>query len=322
MSERAAIGDGAPASERARVVSKFGGTSVASADALGRVAAIVTAQDAERAVVVSATARTTDALLRAARLAEQGDALGAQREMGLIADRHQDLVSDTLGAAGDAVQRHLDELADRTSALLQSVAVLRECTARSLDAVAAYGAHAAAPIVAAILARDGVDSLPISATRIVVTDDAFGRASPLAQETRARAQEELVPMLGAGRVPVVTGYVGATREGVTTTLGRGGSDHSAAVLAAALEAEELLLVADVAGVLVDGCVVPDLGSGAAGRLIASGAASGGMVAKLEAALAALAGGVARVRIGDVIAIHDPTRGTVISRHAALSRSVA
>jgi acetylglutamate kinase len=99
-------------------------------------------------------------------------------------------------------------------------------------------------------------------------------------------------------------------------------DDAAAVIAAALEAEELLLVADVAGVLVDGCVVTDLAPVDAGHLIASGAASGGMVAKLEAALAALASGVTRVRIGDVSAIHNSTRGTVVSRDAALSRSVA
>ena len=99
-------------------------------------------------------------------------------------------------------------------------------------------------------------------------------------------------------------------------------DDAAAVLAAALEAEELLLVADVAGVLVDGRVVPDLAPADAGRLIGGGAASGGMVAKLEAALTALAGGVARVRIGDVSAIHDPTRGTIVSREASFTRSVA
>jgi acetylglutamate kinase len=99
-------------------------------------------------------------------------------------------------------------------------------------------------------------------------------------------------------------------------------DDAAAVIAAALDADELLLVADVAGVLVDGCVVPELAPVGAGQLIARGVASGGMVAKLEAALAALASGVARVRIGDVNAIYDSTRGTVVSREGVLSRSVA
>jgi acetylglutamate kinase len=99
-------------------------------------------------------------------------------------------------------------------------------------------------------------------------------------------------------------------------------DDAAALIAASLEAEELLLVADVAGVIIDGAVVGELTPVGSGKLIASGVATGGMVAKLEAALAALASGVARVRIGDVSAIQDPTRGTVISREAAFSRSVA
>lgn len=99
-------------------------------------------------------------------------------------------------------------------------------------------------------------------------------------------------------------------------------DDAAALVAASLEADELLLVADVPGVMVDGATVSELTPVAAGKLIAGGVASGGMVAKLEAALAALASGVARVRIGDVSAIQDPTHGTVISREAAFSRSVA
>ena len=129
-------------------------------------------------------------------------------------------------------------------------------------------------------------------------------------------------LLGGGYLPVLSPLSRSqTAVAGAVTLNVNGDD-AAAVIAAALEADELLLVADVVGVLVDGHVVPELGPVSAGQLIANGAASGGMVAKLEAALAALASGVARVRIGDVSAIHDSTRGTVISRDAALSRSVA
>jgi acetylglutamate kinase len=131
-------------------------------------------------------------------------------------------------------------------------------------------------------------------------------------------------LLDGGYLPVVSplSRSEAALAGADAVALNVNGDDAAAVIAAALEAEELLLVADVAGVLVDGCVVPELAPVSAGQLIASGAASGGMVAKLEAALAALASGVTRVRIGDVSAIHDSTRGTVVSRDAALSRSVA
>jgi acetylglutamate kinase len=131
-------------------------------------------------------------------------------------------------------------------------------------------------------------------------------------------------LLDGGFLPVVSPLSrseSAFDDNGSTVLNVNGDD-AAALIAAALDAEELLLVADVAGVMVEETVLADLTPVAAGQLIASGTASGGMVAKLEAALAALASGVARVRIGDVSAIQDPTRGTIVSRDAALSRSVA
>ncbi|MFN2564874.1 MAG: acetylglutamate kinase [Gemmatimonadaceae bacterium] len=128
-------------------------------------------------------------------------------------------------------------------------------------------------------------------------------------------------LLDGGYLPVVSPLSRGEGADAAAALNVNGDD-AAAVIAAALEAHELLLVADVAGVLIDGCVVPELAPVGAGQLIASGGATGGMIAKLEAALAALEGGVARVRIGDVAAIHDSTRGTVVSRDAVLSRSVA
>jgi acetylglutamate kinase len=133
-------------------------------------------------------------------------------------------------------------------------------------------------------------------------------------------------LLGGGFLPVISplsrSEEPSAAAGIDSIALNVNGDDAAAVLAAALEADELLLVADVAGVLVDGCVVPELAPAGAGQLIARGVASGGMVAKLEAALAALASGVARVRIGDVNAIYDSTRGTVVSRAGVLSRSVA
>ncbi len=129
-------------------------------------------------------------------------------------------------------------------------------------------------------------------------------------------------LLAGGYLPVISPLSRSETPAAGSAALNVNGDDAAATIAAALGAGELLLVADVAGVLVDGCVVPKLAPVAVGQLIAGGAANGGMVAKLEAALVALANGVTRVRIGDVSAIHDSARGTVVSRDAALSRSVA
>jgi aspartate kinase len=127
--------------------------------------------------------------------------------------------------------------------------MLRECTPRTLDAIVTYGEHVSAPIVAALLKSRGINAEALSAEGLVITDDAFGHASPLQDETRKRVQEKLVPRLKAGVVPVITGYVASTADGVTTTLGRGGSDYSAAILAAAVNADELRIYTDVSGVM-------------------------------------------------------------------------
>ncbi len=232
-----------------RTVLKFGGTSVASPTALESVARIVGGLTGDRIVVVSATAGTTDALHMAAREAEEGHDASAERIMQNIAKAHANIVADLLGVDGAETLGQITDLTERTVALLRSVALLRECTARTLDAIVSYGEHVSAPIVAAMLQARGVKAEPLSAEGLVITDDAFGRASPLADETRARAQKTLVPRMKAGVVPVVTGYVASTADGVTTTLGRGGSDYSAAVLAAAVNADELRIYTDVSGVM-------------------------------------------------------------------------
>jgi len=232
-----------------RTVLKFGGTSVASPTALESVARIVAALSGDRIVVVSATAGTTDALHAAAREAQAGHAAAAERIMQDLAKAHANLVADLLGVGGADALREITDLTERTISLLKSVAILRECTPRTLDAIVTYGEHVSAPIVAGLLNTRGVKAEALSAVGIVITDEQFGHANPLADETRARAQRELIPRLKNGVVPVVTGYAASTADGVTTTLGRGGSDYSAAVLAAAVNATELLIYTDVSGVM-------------------------------------------------------------------------
>jgi len=209
-------------------------------------------------VVVSATAGTTDRLAEAARAAASGALDAARRIMGELRLSHDALAATLLGAGGGPVRQELVTLGERAGARLEGVAAVRECTARTLDAVWAYGERASAPIVAAGLASAGVPARAVTADRVVVTDDDFGRASPLADETARAAKRELQPLLDDGIAPVVTGFIGATAEGIATTLGRGGSDFSAAILAAALGAAELRIYTDVSGVMsADPRIVPD-----------------------------------------------------------------
>ncbi len=232
-----------------RTVLKFGGTSVASPTALESVSRIVAGIHGDRIVVVSATAGTTDALHAAARAAEAGDGDNAVRMLEGLAKAHANLVADLMHVGGADILQDIAELTERTAGLLRSVAMRRECTARTLDAIVSYGERVSAPIVAGLLKTRGVNAEPVSAEGLVITDDAFGHANPLLEETRERAAKILLPRLASGIVPVVTGYVASTADGVTTTLGRGGSDYSAAVLAAAMNADDLRIYTDVSGVM-------------------------------------------------------------------------
>jgi len=231
------------------IVFKFGGTSVGSPGAIEAVAKIVAAETGERVVVVSATAGTTDALVRAAEQATSGDAAAAQQTIERLSEEHRNLIADLVGVNGASALSEIVDLTDRTIALLRSVALLRECSPRSLDAILSYGERVSAPMIAALLTARGVAAEALSAEGLLITDDVFGHANPLLELTRERAEQQLVPRMRYGTVPVVTGMVGSTADGVTTTLGRGGSDYSAAVLAAALGARECRIYTDVSGVM-------------------------------------------------------------------------
>lgn len=225
---------------------KFGGTSLGTADAIRRAVAIVSAAEGRRCVVVSATAGTTDRLAEAARAAERGDGTAARAHVAELRSRHGRLAEEL---EVSHLAPSLDALAEATATLLDAIALLHECTPRSQDAVWAYGERASARLVAAALERSGIRSEALDAAGLLVTDDAFGSASPLMEATREGARPRVGAVLDAGRTPVITGFIGATADGVVTTLGRGGSDYSAAILAAALGAAELLIFTDVSGVM-------------------------------------------------------------------------
>jgi len=236
------------------IVMKFGGSSVADAPSMREVAALVEAARARSPLVVlSATARTTDQLFEAATRAEAGDLAAALALHGALVRRHRELALDLMPALPPELAAAMTELAGELDLLLRGVALLKELSPRSLDAIASLGERFSTRILAAFLGVAWVD-----ARTVMRTDAAFGCARPLQGEFEALAASRLAPLLGPGQVVVTQGYIGATAGGLTTTLGRGGSDFSAALFGAALGAEDIQIWTDVEGVLTcDPRVVPE-----------------------------------------------------------------
>ncbi len=239
-----------------RVVMKFGGTSVGSADAIRQVAAIVsdTHRDHEAVVVVSAMnapdLRTTDSLIAAAQAAARGDGDATAQVAPRLLELHMRAAAElTSPAECAALEPELRSMLDYLSDLSRSIAVLGELTPRALDLFSGLGERINARLIAAALRGAGVPSQAIDATSLIVTDSRYGAASPLMDETTERSRTRLLPLLESGTVPVVTGFIGATLAGVPTTLGRGGSDYSCAILGASLDADEVWFWKEVDGVL-------------------------------------------------------------------------
>lgn len=234
-------------------VMKFGGTSVADADRIRGAAEIVAAASAEGAVVavVSALGGVTNRLIDAARASELGDAKAAVELGQALREQHRtaidSLVSDAETRA--ALLAEAERILEEATSLCRGTALLRELTARALDAISSVGERLSARLLASALSELGLKSVAVDATELIVTDGEHGRAEPLITETRERACAHLLPLIHEGVIPVVTGFIGATVEGTLTTLGRGGSDYSATILGAALSASEVVIWTDVDGVL-------------------------------------------------------------------------
>jgi aspartokinase/homoserine dehydrogenase 1 len=243
-------------------VMKFGGTSVGDAACIARAAAIVksAASQGSVVVVVSAMSGVTNRLIDAAHHAEAGEAEFATKFVAELHSQHtkalQALVRDPRRAA--ETDASLSAVLSELERLLQGTALLRELTPRALDAISGIGERLSTPLLAAALNEIGVASVPVSATDVIVTDPHHGRAEPLMDQTRQRAEKHLRPLLKKGVVPVVTGFIAATLDRVPTTLGRGGSDYSATILGAALGAQETVIWTDVDGVkTADPKLVPE-----------------------------------------------------------------
>jgi aspartate kinase len=238
---------------------KFGGTSVEDAAALRRVADIVRGRRGGRVVVVSAMSGVTDALLAAVVRAAEGDAAGAVVSLGPQIQRYGDVARELLPPAeAAAVARQVEQVAGRVAGWLRELDRRRGADPARRDAIVASGEDLAALVLTAVLAAHHVPAVLVDARRCVITDGSHGSAAALQPETATRAAAELRPLLAAGRIPVLGGFVGATVGGETTTLGRGGSDVTASLMGAALDAAEIQIWTDVPGVLTaDPRVVPD-----------------------------------------------------------------
>lgn len=245
------------------LVMKFGGTSVGSAQAMSQAAQIVKDARAEwgRVVVVtSAISGATNALLDSATHAARGDLQPLiDTELALLA-RHEEIsaaqVSDPVLRA--QVNQEMAELITTFGALCRAIAVLGEASPRALDAVASLGERLSVRLLAAVCQSHGVQAKFVESTELIVTNNSFQNAHPDFGASTYATRTVLKPLLDDGIVPIVTGFIGATPEGVVTTLGRGGSDYSAAILGAVLPANDVWIWTDVDGVMTaDPRMVPD-----------------------------------------------------------------
>ncbi len=243
-------------------VMKFGGTSVGDAACIARTAQIIAAAARENqcVIVVSAMSGVTNRLIDAAKKAATGDSNEGANLVKVLRGQHASAVETLIkdASARGRVMQKLDTVLAEAKRLCDGTALLRELTARTLDEVSSLGERLSAPIVAEAVKALGLPSESIEATELIVTDAYHGGAEPRMGLTRQRAQARLRPLMARGAVPVVTGFIGATEDGKLTTLGRGGSDYSATILGAALDASEVVIWTDVDGVLTaDPRLVPE-----------------------------------------------------------------
>ncbi len=233
------------------IVMKFGGTSVQDAEAIDRVAAIVRERLAEKpVVVVSALAKITDQLLAMASAAGAGNCNQALELSRAARERHYNTAVDLLGThAFEQLAPELEAEFKGLDELLRGVVAVGELTARSTDTIAGFGERISSKIAAAAFSQRGIGASHVDSRKCIVTDETFGKAVPQFQETDARLAEIVKPLLERGRVPVMGGFIGATPKGISTTLGRGGSDFSAAIVGAGLNASRIEIWTDVDGMM-------------------------------------------------------------------------
>jgi aspartate kinase len=299
------------------IIAKFGGTSVANAEAIRRLTDIVRSRiAADPLVVVSALAGVTDALLALGPVVHAGDHAAIDATLGALVERHEATARELPGGA-DALSAIADDLIELRREL--GAALGRMLRPAELDALAGRGELWSSRLVSAALEGAGLDVAWVDIRPIMVTDDRFGRATPNLAALAGRARECLRPLLQAGRIPVTQGFIGATADGRPTTLGRGGSDFTAALLGAALDVERVEIWTDVNGLMTaDPRIVPS-----ARTLRAASYEEAAELATFGAKVLHPATAQPLVRAGIPIVVLNSTRpdepGTIIEPSAELER---
>jgi len=245
------------------VVMKFGGTSVEDPAAINRTAAIVAGRVSagrQPVVVVSAMAKVTDQLLRAASAASVGDRTGALAISSRLRSRHRDTAAALIKNQKEsaALVTWIDKKFDQLDEVLRGLAAILELTPRISDLIVSYGERLSSRMIAAAFCERGIDAVHVDAREIILTDSQFQKAIPLDAAIEKRANEKVRPLVNEGKVPVMGGFVGSNEAGITTTLGRGGSDFTGALIGGALAAGSIEIWTDVDGIMTsDPRVCPD-----------------------------------------------------------------
>ncbi|HXF99265.1 MAG TPA: aspartate kinase [Bacteroidota bacterium] len=231
---------------------KFGGTSNEDAVAMRNVIRIVKEHVSQRPVVViSAIARATNELEQTARTAATGDERGAVAIVTKLFERHNAILDNLLNDRRRAAEleeiffHHLSDI----KTIVKGVAILRELTPRTMDAICSYGERLSSRIIAAGLQEAGVDAVWVDACEFMITDDNFGGARPVMELVTEHLEQKVRPLLNAGKVPVTQGFIGITRSGEYTTMGRESSDYSASLIGGAMHAQKVQIWTDVDGIL-------------------------------------------------------------------------
>ncbi|HXG59343.1 MAG TPA: lysine-sensitive aspartokinase 3 [Thermoanaerobaculia bacterium] len=235
------------------IVIKFGGTSVGDAERVANAIDIVADRIERRpVVVVSALAGVTNDLVAAAEAARNCDSERVDRIIAAVRQRHEDVAMRLVQQKFDFFEsfiRQLDRQIDQIHTILKGIALLGEITARAKDKVVAIGEKLSSVLFAYSMMMRALPGEHVDSEEVIITDGRFGEAGPLMDDTRAAAERLLLPLVERRLIPVMGGFIGRTREGATTTLGRGGSDYSAAIVGAAIGAEEIQIWTDVDGMM-------------------------------------------------------------------------
>jgi aspartate kinase len=245
------------------VVMKFGGTSVEDPAAIDRTAAIVSGRVSmgkHPVVVVSAMAKVTDQLLRAAAAASVGDRTGALAISSRLRSRHRDTAAALVKNSKESATlvNWIDQKFDQLDEVLRGLAAILELTPRISDLIVSYGERASSRMIATAFCERGLDAAHVDAREVILTDSQFQKAIPIDAAIEKRAEEKVRPLVDEGKVPVMGGFIGSNDAGITTTLGRGGSDFTGALIGGALHADAIEIWTDVDGIMTsDPRVCPD-----------------------------------------------------------------